>query len=73
MRWSTPVSLQSSEFSALTNSRPWSEMRMVGQPCRQINLKRNSAMVAAVLSLMASASGHLLKRHVQMAMLSGSW
>ena len=43
-------------------------MRMVGQPCRHINLKTNPATEAADLSLRASASGHLLKRHVQVAM-----
>ena len=45
-------------------------MRMVGQPCRHINLKTNPAMEAADLSLKASPSGHLLKRHVQVAMYS---
>ena len=45
-----------------------SEMRMVGQPCWQINLKRDSATEAADLFWRASTSGHLLKRHVQVAM-----
>ena len=61
MRWSTPVSLQNSVSNAFTNSRPWSEMRMVGQPCRHINLKTNPATEAADLSLRASASGRFAK------------
>ena len=45
-------------------------MRMVGQPCLQISLNTNSATEAAVLFWRASASGHLLKRQVQVAMYS---
>ena len=71
MQWSTPVSLQNSVSNAFTNSRPWSEMRIVGQPCRRISLKTNPVTEAADLSLRASASGHLLKRHVQVAMVWG--
>ena len=57
MRWSTPV-LKLAELSVnciYTNLRPWSEMQMVGQPRRQINLKTNSATEAADLFWRASA------------------